>query len=341
MCLITLSKDGAHPNWDGLKRAAVTNRDGYGVMFHDGEKVQVFRTMHYQPAEAVFRSLVEEGVTVAMHFRWATHGRPSPEYCHPFEIHPGDYLMHNGIISTLPKAWYDKHVNDSKAFAAWLSKRKPTWYECNGTMPVVNYHVAGSRVLVMRQNGELFILNDDLGIWHEGVWYSNGMALRPAKTGGIMDPFGGSGRGKKKHRRGKHQPTKTAGEIRREREGGVERWSLEEQEDWMALRHAIEDRYTSEPDAFEYESEGFVERNGVLVPADSVVNPKPTNEFEKTFGFGDGKGSPTTAALVGSAKPIKKKKVSTQAPEPSAPEQGKLPFRLITPEEHRKRCLRQ
>lgn len=80
------------------------NPDGAGIMFRDdsGEVISrkgFFINGHSQ--EVAVRKWIEEvgNRELALHFRMGTHGNLGQEHSHPFEIVPGMYLMHNGIIS--------------------------------------------------------------------------------------------------------------------------------------------------------------------------------------------------------------------------------------------------
>jgi len=82
------------------------NKDGMGVMYlHEGAVV-VHKALPKSAEEAwEFYTRHAQGRDCAVHLRQRTHGDIDLEHnCHPYEIMPGYYLMHNGVLHTGNKA---------------------------------------------------------------------------------------------------------------------------------------------------------------------------------------------------------------------------------------------
>jgi hypothetical protein len=47
---------------------------------------------------SIYRSLESDNIEMFVHFRMATDGGINLEMCHPFHVHDGIYMMHNGVI---------------------------------------------------------------------------------------------------------------------------------------------------------------------------------------------------------------------------------------------------
>lgn len=150
------------------------NSDGFGATYISKGRVKVFRTMHKEETIKFLKGL--HPVAAILHFRFATHGTKTKDMCHPFQIMPGFFLTHNGVIQA-PAVHADK---------------SDTWSFVNNVVKplvegAVNPHELvrsdAFRYLVESHcgNGNRIVISDDLGhtIFCNKLWNK--------KVGGALD----------------------------------------------------------------------------------------------------------------------------------------------------------
>jgi len=179
MCLLCVIEPNVTPTREQLINATVNNPDGFGYAFHCGDRIITGRGM--DATEVVDRFLrIREGLpnTWAMfHARYTTHGSTTKANCHPFRVggDPSTVIGHNGIIPIkVPTA---DTRSDTRVFAdEWL----PEFIEYLDDEEVfkeLEDFVSGSKVAVFthdpRLSSQIYILNEDLGHWDKGIWWSN------------------------------------------------------------------------------------------------------------------------------------------------------------------------
>ncbi len=122
MCLIAYVPAGKAVSREDFDYADETNNDGIGVMSRDGI-VKFFGKKHLKRARRYVAKLTARGWEHAIHWRYATHGAPSHQLTHPFEL-PGQagWLMHNGVLrQTSKRVRKDHRESDTSLFVAELT----------------------------------------------------------------------------------------------------------------------------------------------------------------------------------------------------------------------------
>lgn len=116
-----------------------------------------------------------------LHVRIATHGSVTLANCHPFIV-PSDegdtVMMHNGIISNMDDAVKGTDLTDTQGLIAnVLVDLKDTWLDSPYLCEYIEEFIGYSKLVFLTNNSnldyDLYILNEDLGVWHKDIWYSN------------------------------------------------------------------------------------------------------------------------------------------------------------------------
>lgn len=174
MCLIIYSKTGDLVKESHFRQGAADNEDGIGIMSEDGIEKFVGRKK-VRRAWSYLRRLTTRGIPYAVHMRFATHGVIGRPNTHPFLI-PGSltYMMHNGVLWTSVCATYAD--SDTALFArnimpAYLAKRDSGEMLWKHDLEV---EASYNKLLLLDMDTRQFdIINEDLGTWLDGFWYSN------------------------------------------------------------------------------------------------------------------------------------------------------------------------
>ena len=187
MCLLIVCEPGHQPTEAELNRGSCANPHGFGFAMVAGDEIIHRRGMSAKKINAEFLRLRAEHPNgwAIWHSRYATHGVKNESNCHPYPM--GDdgltYLAHNGVLDQ-PIPAGDKR-SDSRVFAEdTLPAMGGVRALNNDTVRAMVSEWAGSSkiaILTLDPVAEyqVIILNENLGTWVEGVWYSNGSHKPP------------------------------------------------------------------------------------------------------------------------------------------------------------------
>lgn len=162
------------------------NSDGFGAIVKDNEGVHVVKMVGtYQQIEDLYYERVA-CYDAIIHFRMKTHGDIDLANCHPYEVMPGLWMAHNGILSTgnaadtkMSDTWH--YIND---YLRPMLEANPDLLHVEAFRKLVGNHIGSSNKFgFMNSKGETFIINKSSGVEHEGIWYSNTYAWTPWKFG--------------------------------------------------------------------------------------------------------------------------------------------------------------
>ena len=179
MCLIAYVPAGKRIPGTYITAAARGNSDGIGIMSHRGVSKFVGKKATKR-ARRYINALQEAGLEFAVHFRYATHGDIGKDNCHPFAL-PGNtgYLMHNGVLSDFTVFSTDKY-SDTALFVRLLEDAD-TFDDKFWTIDIAKYIGRGNKLCVMLYNNDgsvsFKLVNEDVGTWLDGVWYSQTYSL--------------------------------------------------------------------------------------------------------------------------------------------------------------------
>jgi len=180
MCLIITKTIHGKPDWQAADRAARRNPDGYGIAWPGkGGRPSILKSLDWKPIRAKGLALQAENKPFILHMRFATHGAVNKSNCHPFRIDAHGLVMaHNGVITTLE---VPQGMSDSRVLGKHLNESMPNGFLSSPEeINYVTQIAQSSRLSFMDVNGNLFFVNEDLGVWQDGVWYSQPYAVSRA-----------------------------------------------------------------------------------------------------------------------------------------------------------------
>jgi hypothetical protein len=180
MCLAIYQPSGVAIPESHLVEGFKNNPHGAGFMYFDETgKVQTYKSMHYDAFideyEAAW-AMHGEHSPFAVHFRWATHGTTDINNVHPFRMNKHVAVLHNGIIDC---KIVDKSMSDTAAFVRdYLGAMPRNWQDNEFLFDLVEDYTRGSKLVILTSDPEAkysaYIVNEELGNWVDGAWYSNG-----------------------------------------------------------------------------------------------------------------------------------------------------------------------
>lgn len=180
MCWIAYLKPNQILKPEYLEQAAKVNKDGYGVMYYKEGKVISYRTLDLDDFMDEL-SLLDSYERV-IHLRATSMGDTTYENAHPFNVGNNTYMCHNGSIHSLRSLSCTTScdsASDTKNLAQLISM-------CNFTsisdiLPLIHQIVGtySNKLVFMEPDGKVTIVNKDLGLEEDGIWYSNTYHVKP------------------------------------------------------------------------------------------------------------------------------------------------------------------
>ena len=177
MCIAIMQPRGQRVPEDILCRAAFNNPDGAGYAYVDeygvvqSNKGKTFKGIKSQLR--IDLDTYANDSDFLIHFRIATHGDVCVDNAHPFPLKGGGMMIHNGILDIpgLPEGH-----SDSRYFAKnVISKLPANWYRTPHWPEYLEDIILTNKIVCIYPD-QTIILNEKLGDWKGGVWYSNSSA---------------------------------------------------------------------------------------------------------------------------------------------------------------------
>lgn len=175
MCIAILNKQGIIPDAH-LKESWDTNKDGAGFAYVHKKKMVIFKTLTDYP---LFLSEYKKAKELApksnflIHFRIATQGGVNMENCHPFLINDSLAMIHNGMLRNTPVLPLRSDTN-FLAHSILAKMGKGIEYDPEfKTICEIFTASFGNKLVFLNTNNDTFIINETLGHWLKGNWYSN------------------------------------------------------------------------------------------------------------------------------------------------------------------------
>lgn len=175
------------------------NSDGFGaIVKKTNGTVEVIKSIgNLAEIEDIYYDQVACHEAV-IHFRMKTHGEIDIANCHPYEVVPGIWMAHNGVLRTGNAA--DPKMSDTwhyiQDYLKPLLQAHPELMTNPGFIKLVGDHIGtNNKFALMNQAGDVAIINRESGydFWDLAnkdltVWYSNTYAFSPYQHGFMTYP---------------------------------------------------------------------------------------------------------------------------------------------------------
>jgi predicted glutamine amidotransferase len=181
MCILIMRRHDSVIMTDAaLKNCWDNNDDGCGFSYvntdHLGvNRIKTHKYMAFEPFLTKLRrcEAIAPESNFLIHFRIATSGELSTHNQHPFVVNEDCVMGHNGVLH---KARKDptKKDNDTRMFIKDTLQNLPdNWDENPVILELIESYIGTNKLAFLYSDNQYMILNDDLGSWEDGIWYSN------------------------------------------------------------------------------------------------------------------------------------------------------------------------
>lgn len=172
MCIAILNtkKAGRLPKQQ-IKNSWDNNDMGSGIMWNKDGKLNVFKSYDYEDYLDKYNEIRDDKSVgnIVLHFRIATSGYNGEHNLHPFLVNDGLGFVHNGVIKGLG----NKSFSDTYEFNDMLKKFKHNFLSCDMTKYFISEYIGYSKLIFLDNKDNYTIINEELGKWSSGNWYSN------------------------------------------------------------------------------------------------------------------------------------------------------------------------
>lgn len=178
MCLLCVMEPNETPTREQLLTAAEANPHGFGFAIMTSDRILTGRGMNAEEVIDRFLHLRAgfPGGHAMFHTRFTTHGTTTKSNCHPFRVagDPDIVLAHNGVLPLNP----DDDRSDTRLFAEeWLPELGVESLDDPVLFAGLEDWARGSKVAIFSKSNllqkDVYILNEHLGHWNNGIWWSN------------------------------------------------------------------------------------------------------------------------------------------------------------------------
>lgn len=172
MCIAILNtkKSGRLPKKQ-IKNSWDNNDMGAGLLWNKDNKLTVFKSYDYEEYIDKYNELRDDKSigNIVLHFRIATSGYNGEHNLHPFLTNDDLGFVHNGVIKGLG----NKSFSDTYEFNDMLKKFKHNFLSCDMTKYFISEYIGYSKLVFLDNKDKYTIINEELGKWSDGNWYSN------------------------------------------------------------------------------------------------------------------------------------------------------------------------
>jgi len=173
MCLALVKLPEAVLPIENIKAGWISNPDGGGFAYNKKGKIQVVKGLMTLKEFGIAydkAAKANPAATFLVHFRIRTQGDRNEANTHPFEYN-NMAMIHNGTIDGTG-AKYGEGMSDTALFVAKF-KDDLTLENLSKYKDELEQALSYNKLGFLHGDGKHFILNETVGTWDKGVWYSN------------------------------------------------------------------------------------------------------------------------------------------------------------------------
>lgn len=158
-----------------LETCFLNNPDGAGFAYTEDNQLIIKKGfMTFDEFNKAFKQ--HKNKAAIIHFRITTHGDTTPENTHPFQVGKNLAMIHNGVIRAIDRV-DDLSKSDTYHFntkiLSQLYKRDTRFIYKPHYKELIKHYIGHSKLVFLNNKGHFEIINEDDGVWEEGVWFSN------------------------------------------------------------------------------------------------------------------------------------------------------------------------
>jgi len=170
MCIAILNIKGQLKD-EYIRNSWNNNDQGAGLLYNYKGILTTFKTYNYKEFLKKYKELRKnkEIQNIVLHFRIATSGHEKYTNLHPFLVNDKLGFVHNGIISGLGN---NQH-SDTYQFNDILKKLPKDFLNNESIKYFISDFINSSKLIFLDNKDNYTIINEGLGHWDNGQWYSN------------------------------------------------------------------------------------------------------------------------------------------------------------------------
>ena len=183
MCVAIFKPKEEQISKEILKRCWESNPHGAGFMYAKDGRIKVAKELtSFKKFLRVFREHEKSasGCDVVVHFRIMTHGVLDYRNTHPHRVNNETWLVHNGIIDE--HCYKNAKLSDTVKFCKMLAGLPRDFMNNPATVNLIGGYIDTDKLILLNTRGESRIINEELGVWDNGIWYSNQSYEKPKVT---------------------------------------------------------------------------------------------------------------------------------------------------------------
>ena len=162
------------------------NPDGFGLMFGDGNKIHVTKSLgSVDETIALYRDIAE-GRECIIHYRMKTHGNIDTANCHPYRVTDDLWLAHNGILSAgnpIRKEMSDTWHMIEYILRPIAESNMDMIFTADFQEYLGDLIGSSNKFALCHADGRIAVINRDSGVEHFGAWLSNTYAWSASEHG--------------------------------------------------------------------------------------------------------------------------------------------------------------